>query len=523
MTPAPSPLDDEQSKLDARLAKQKKKADKQERDRAAAESLRQSKKCADGDASDDEDEDEDIEDVDTTLSETEAEQAMMPDEKEWLVEDAMQDIKVATIGNVDSGKSTLVGVLTKGVLDDGRGQARSRVFNFSHEQANGRTSSVAREIMGFSTDGEQVVMDRPGAVTAASRNVAWQHVVNNSQKVLTFIDLCGHEKYLKTTIFGLVGLCPDHAMIVVNANAGFQRMTREHLGIALALKIPITIVVTKIDIAPKNVYEENMQFLQKLLKSSAVKKQPIVVKDNEDVFEATREGQDPVSVCPIFCVSNVTGEGLPFLRLFLQRVQSRLHSSGLFLSPSAPAEFHIDGIFMVPGIGIVISGLLRAGRVKPNQTLLLGPDKTGQFRPVHVKSLHRQRVPVEVVESGQACSFNIRSLDKKYQLKKNSFRRGMVLTGPELQPKAIWTFRAEIVILHHATTIREGYQPLIHCGIIRQSATITHMSSDLLRTNDKAIVTFRWAYHPEFIKAGETILFREGRTKGLGTIIEIVG
>jgi GTPase len=34
---------------------------------------------------------------------------------------------VAVIGNVDSGKSTLVGVLTRGVLDDGRGLARSKV------------------------------------------------------------------------------------------------------------------------------------------------------------------------------------------------------------------------------------------------------------------------------------------------------------------------------------------------------------------------------------------------------------
>ena len=39
----------------------------------------------------------------------------------------MSDITVATIGNVDSGKSTLVGVLTKSILDDGRGYARSKV------------------------------------------------------------------------------------------------------------------------------------------------------------------------------------------------------------------------------------------------------------------------------------------------------------------------------------------------------------------------------------------------------------
>lgn len=49
---------------------------------------------------------------------------------------------MAVIGNVDSGKSTIVGVLTKGENDDGRGSARSKVFNYTHEQENGRTSSI---------------------------------------------------------------------------------------------------------------------------------------------------------------------------------------------------------------------------------------------------------------------------------------------------------------------------------------------------------------------------------------------
>ena len=68
---------------------------------------------------------------------------------------------------------------------------------------------------------------------------------------MTFLDLCGHEKYLKTTMFGLVGLMPDYAMIIVGANMGVSRMTREHLGISLALGVPIFFVVTKVDIAPQ--------------------------------------------------------------------------------------------------------------------------------------------------------------------------------------------------------------------------------------------------------------------------------
>ena len=54
---------------------------------------------------------------------------------------------------------------------------------------------------------------------------------------------------IQRCIFGTAG--PDYTMIIVNANAGFQRMSREHLGIALALRIPFFIVITKIDIAPQ--------------------------------------------------------------------------------------------------------------------------------------------------------------------------------------------------------------------------------------------------------------------------------
>jgi GTPase len=438
-----------------------------------------------------------------------------------LAEMKLRDIKVATIGNVDSGKSTLVGVLTKGGLDDGRGLARSKVFNFSHEQANGRTSSIAQELMGFQTDGDQVLVEREGCKTVASRNAAWQQIVQRSEKLVTFVDLCGHEKYLKTTILGLTSLCPDYAMIVVNANAGFQKMSREHLGIALALKIPFVIVVTKTDVAPKNVLEENLQFLQKMMKSKAIGKQAVMVQDDKSFKEAC-DGHRAGGFVPIFQVSNVTGEGLDFLRNFIKWLPSRWLESGLFRPSDAPVEFHIDGKFNVNGVGVVASGLMRGGTVLPNQQLLMGPDKTNQFRPVQVKAIHYKRCPVESVVSGQHCSFALKSLVKKEQLKKSHFRKGMVLVDASSNPKATLEFKAEVVILHHATTIREGYQAIIHCGVIRQAATVKVMTADLLRTGDKAIVTFRFMFQGEFLRNGETILFREGRTKGLGKIVELV-
>jgi GTPase len=37
-------------------------------------------------------------------------------------------VRIAVVGNVDAGKSTLLGVLTHNILDDGRGNARRKLF-----------------------------------------------------------------------------------------------------------------------------------------------------------------------------------------------------------------------------------------------------------------------------------------------------------------------------------------------------------------------------------------------------------
>lgn len=55
---------------------------------------------------------------------------------------------IAVVGNVDAGKSTLLGVLTHGELDNGRGHARQRLFRHKHEMESGRTSSVGNDILG---------------------------------------------------------------------------------------------------------------------------------------------------------------------------------------------------------------------------------------------------------------------------------------------------------------------------------------------------------------------------------------
>lgn len=58
--------------------------------------------------------------------------------------------------------------------------------------------------------------DRPLDVDLkAGRQKIWQHCHANSSRIITFVDLCGHEAYLKTTIYGLTALLPDYGQVVV--------------------------------------------------------------------------------------------------------------------------------------------------------------------------------------------------------------------------------------------------------------------------------------------------------------------
>eukprot|EP00035_Acanthoeca_spectabilis_P022042 m.441661 g.441661 ORF g.441661 m.441661 type:complete len:575 (-) comp18690_c0_seq1:1374-3098(-) len=419
--------------------------------------------------------------------------------------DDFRDIRVAVVGNVDAGKSTLLGVLTHGELDNGRGKSRQRLFRHAHEAESGRTSSVSHDILGFSSSGE--VVNKPGH----DGTLDWVQICHDSAKVLTFIDLAGHERYLKTTVFGLTGHMPDFVMLMIGANAGIVGMTKEHLGLALALHKPVFVVITKIDMCPPNVLAATLKLLQKILKSPGCRKMPLLVQNADDVVDASKNFLSQ-RLCPIFQVSNVTGDNLDLLKSFMSMLRPSKPAN-----TEAPAVFQIDETFSVPGVGTVISGTAVCGTITAADQMLLGPDSAGNFQPVGIKGIHRRRMPVKEVQGGQAASFALK------KVKRAAIRKGMVLVHPSVKPVASWEFDAEVVILHHPTTITAKYQAMVHCGSVRQTAAILRMcDKDQLRTGDKARCRFRFVRGPEFLEEGARVVFREGRTKAVGTILRLI-
>lgn len=426
------------------------------------------------------------------------------------------DLKIGVVGNVDSGKSTLIGCLTKDVLDDGRGKSRLLVFNYPHEVKTGRTSSIGHQIMGFDKNGNFI---KPKKLNHGAR---WTDITKNSSKIVSFYDMAGHERYLRTTIYGLTSMHPDYCFVVIGGNMGMNHMTREHIALCISLQIPIIIIITKIDIAPANIMEETMLKLKKVCKN-AIRKIPYEIKTYDDVININHNIKAG-NIIPIFKISNVGGHNLDLLKKTLNLLPVRNDYSHLV---DEPIEMLVDSKYFITGHGTVVSGLLKSGTIKVNDTLYLGPcniklnnkNFNENYVTTRAKSIHIKHLDVKEAKAGSYICICLKNINK------NLIRKGAVLLG-EKQPKlSINEFIANVNVLHsHHTTIKKGYQPYLHIEQVRQCAQILEIinKDEILRTGDMAKVRLRFINRPEYIKPGMKLIFRDGKVKAVGRVIENV-
>lgn len=63
---------------------------------------------------------------------------------------------------------------------------------------------------------------------------------------------------------------------------------------------------------------------------------------------------------------------------------------------------------------------------------------------------------------------------------------------------------------------------MLHVGPVAQTCAIIDIDRPFIRTGDRATVAFRFTARPEYLVEGDRLLFREGRTKGLGIVKSVV-
>ena len=227
------------------------------------------------------------------------------------------------------------------------------------------------------------------------------------------------------------------------------------------------VVITKIDICPPQILQQTITQLTRILKSPGAKKIPIFIKNRDQTIETATQFVSQ-RICPVFQVSNVTGESLDLVRTFLNILPH--HGS---YDAQAPFEFHVNDTFSVPFVGTVVSGVVKSGMytylgfipldysrilgvIHAGETVLIGPDGLGQFTTTNIRSIERKRIPVPMCAAGQSASFALK------RVKRKEVRKGMVVL-PKLDtpPKVYREFIAEgEALLQFSCTLR--FQPLSH-------------------------------------------------------------
>jgi len=257
---------------------------------------------------------------------------------------------VATAGHVDHGKTSLIKQLT-GVDTDRLEEEKRRGLSIN---------------LGF-----------------AYRSVA-------ADKVLGFIDVPGHSRFINTMIAGVGGI--DIGLLVVAADDGPMPQTREHLDVLQLMGVrDYILVVTKIDRVEASRVNAVGEQLKALL------------------------GRD----APLYALSNTTGEGVAAL-------QQHLDSAALgFEQREAAGHFRlsVDRAFSIKGSGLVVTGTVSAGQVRVGDSLLLQP----QGVLVRVRGIHAQDQSAALGSRGQRCALNISG-----DIEREAISRGTMLVAPAL-------------------------------------------------------------------------------------------
>ncbi|WP_368299674.1 selenocysteine-specific translation elongation factor [Kluyvera sichuanensis] len=298
---------------------------------------------------------------------------------------------IATAGHVDHGKTTLLQALT-GINADRLPEEKSR---------------------GMTIDLGYAYWPQPDG------------------RVLGFIDVPGHEKFLSNMLAGVGGI--DHALLVVACDDGVMAQTREHLAILQLTGNPtLTVALTKVDRVDAARIEEVRREVADVLR--------------EYGFEQAT----------LFETAATENRGIDELRDHLRQLTAREHPE------NQRFRLAIDRAFTVKGAGLVVTGTALSGDVRVGDTLWL----TGMGTPMRVRGLHAQNQPVEQAHGGQRIALNIAGAAQKEDLNRGDWLLSEAPPAPservivELQSHAPLT-QWQSLHIHHAASHITGRVSLL--------------------------------------------------------------
>ena len=264
----------------------------------------------------------------------------------------MKNIIVGTAGHIDHGKTALVKALT-------------------------------------GIDADRLEEEKRRGITI---DLGFAHLQLTPSLRLGFVDVPGHERFVKNMLAGVGGI--DLVLFVIAADESIKPQTREHFDICRLLGIPRGVIaLTKSDLVDRDILD-------------------LVRLEVEDLAAGSfLEG------APIVPVSSVTGDGLDELRRELARVAAEApekDTAGHFRLP-------IDRVFSIKGFGTVVTGTLVSGSLAREQEVEVYP----KGRRLRVRGVEVHGSAAERAVAGQRTAVNLTDVEPA------ELARGDVLSEPE--------------------------------------------------------------------------------------------
>ncbi|KAG5767121.1 hypothetical protein H9Q72_004847 [Fusarium xylarioides] len=347
-------------------------------------------------------------------------------------------LRVTFTGPTTSGKSSLLGTLSTGTLDNGRGNSRLSLLKHRHEVATGVTSSIAQELIGYK---DQSILNYSHGNIESWVDI---HDCSEGGRLVFVSDSAGHPRYRRTVLRGLMNWAPHWIILCLAVDNGDTAtkghgatsstqdvlgvtsvgadLVKAHLTLSLKLDILLAVVITKMDLASRTSAHRTTNKILSAVKEAG--RIPKILRPDQkvwrdldrvpdddsakvqDLLKGISESGDLTEIVPIAFTSAVRGSGIGLLHALLENLPlpptpTARDYVGMALNPEQPkCLFHIDDTFSLPTSysnmtgalgkqadpGIVVSGYLRFGRLSVGDKIVIGPfppndDEARDFTP----------------------------------------------------------------------------------------------------------------------------------------------
>ncbi|CAN5137319.1 selenocysteine-specific translation elongation factor [soil metagenome] len=259
----------------------------------------------------------------------------------------------------------------------------------------------------------------------------------------SLVDVPGHERFVKNMVAGATGV--DAFLLVVAADDGVMPQTREHLDVLRVLGVRRGVVaLTKVDVVDEEMIELAELDAAELLESAGLE-------------------------APILPVSGVTGEGVEELLAALDGLAGGENGRAGTL-----ARLPVDRAFVLKGIGLVLTGTLWSGEVRPGDTLY-----TAAGRRPRVRGVQNHGRPAEVARAGARTALDLVGIEAA------DLEPGEVLLSSLVPPTRV--LDARIQLLAGALPLKHGTRLRLYHGTRATNARVRLLDRKELSPGESAL------------------------------------